>query len=130
MNLTPKILIIDDEKDFTAMLSTSLIRTGRYRVKVENDSTKAIETAQSFMPDLILLDIVMPGIDGGDLSSRLRGHPTLGKVPVILVSALISSDETGAGDGISVAGHTPIISKPVKMDILTHCIDQTIAKAS
>ena len=67
-----KILIIDDEVVFTDLMRMNLEKTGEFKVKVENESTLALRAAREFEPDVILLDIVMPGMDGGDLSARFR----------------------------------------------------------
>ena len=121
-----RILVIDDEKEFTDMLSASLTRVGGYEVRVENDSTKALSGALEFRPDVILLDFVMPGLDGGDVTAKLKGNPDLKDVPIILVSALIATGETTGEQGASSTGGTTIIAKPVKMNTLTRCIEEAL----
>ena len=59
-----KILLVDDEAGFTQLLKMNLEKSGDFEVTIENDSTKAIATARSFQPDVVLLDVVMPGMDG------------------------------------------------------------------
>ena len=58
-----KILLVDDEAGFTELLKMNLERAGGYEVRIENESTKALAAVRSFMPDAILLDVVMPGMD-------------------------------------------------------------------
>ncbi|CAN5238136.1 N/A [soil metagenome] len=124
---TPKsqqrILLVDDEAEFTELLRMNLLRTGRFEVEVENDATNALAKAREFRPDIILLDIVMPGIDGGDVSSLLRDDPVLRSTPVIMVSALVSNDELN-DDEVAQSGDKIILAKPVRMEKLLAAIDQ------
>jgi DNA-binding response OmpR family regulator len=122
-----KILVIDDEEEFTDMLSINLTRSAKYEVRVENQSTNAIKTAEEYKPEIILLDIVMPGLDGGDLSAKFQSHATLRNVPIIHISALVATDETHGGKGMAVSGGTMIISKPVNLDTLFLCIEDALA---
>jgi len=80
--MNPKrILIVDDESGFTQLVKLNLEQTGRFIVKEENDGEKAHATAREFRPDLILLDIVMPKIDGGDVAALIREDFELKKHP-------------------------------------------------
>ena len=67
------ILIIDNNPDFTHSAKVALERTGRYFVYEENDPSKAHQTAQGLQPDLVLLDIAMPEIDGGEVAEGDAG---------------------------------------------------------
>src|SRR6267143_177875 len=73
----PRILIIDNNRDFTYSAKLALERTGRYSVWEENEPTSAHQTAQRVKPDLILLDIAMPETDGGEVAARIEADPTL-----------------------------------------------------
>src|SRR4051812_5997949 len=64
-----RILIVDDEPDFTFMMGLTLEQTGQFEVRQENDAFQALATAREFLPDLILLDVMMPDMDGGDVLS-------------------------------------------------------------
>lgn len=123
-----RILIIDDEEEFTDLLAMNLRRTDQFEVSTVNDSLRALDTAKAFKPDVILLDIVMPGIDGGDVASKLRHDPDLCDVPIIMVSALVSNDEL-AEDEVAQSGDKIILAKPVRMEKLLNCIDQAITGA-
>ena len=124
-----RVLIIDDEEEFTELLSMNLLRTGQFEIGIVNDATKAVDYARSFKPDIILLDIVMPGIDGGDVASQLRSDPALGNIPVVLVSALVSNSEIG-DDEIAQSGDRIVLAKPVKMDKLLRIVDQLTGTGS
>jgi DNA-binding response OmpR family regulator len=66
-----KVLLVDDEAGFTQLLKMNLEKSGGYEVMIENDSTQAFSTALEFEPDAIVLDVVMPGMNGKDLADHL-----------------------------------------------------------
>ena len=67
-----RILIVDNDRDTTHLVKILLERAGNYLVLEENDATKAHQSARSFGPDLILLDVVMPETDGGEVAARIE----------------------------------------------------------
>ena len=75
-NEKPRILIVDNNRDFTLSAKLTLQRTGRYVVCEENDGSRTRQTARSFRPDLILLDIAMAEASSG---YRIQGHHVLAK---------------------------------------------------
>ncbi len=117
-----RIIVIDDDKSLTQMLKLNLEATGHFDVCVENTSTKAVESARRFQPDVILLDFVMPGLDGGDVISALKKDPFLSDVPVIMVTALVSNQEMGP-NGTIRSGSQVMLAKPVKLENLLKCIE-------
>ena len=121
-----KILMVDDEQDFTRMVKLNLEETGEYAVMVENNSSNAFMAAKEFKPDLILLDVMMPGMDGGDVASELRSDDTLKDIPVIFLTAILKKDEIDSSNGF-MGGH-PFIAKPVSVEDLIKCIEKHIAK--
>ena len=124
-----RILIIDDDKNLTDMVKINLMATGKYEVMVENRAPQAMATARQFEPDLILLDYVMPGLDGGDISSRLHQDPKLCRVPIIMVTALVSYAEMGPDGTSSRCGHL-MLAKPVRFQNLLKCIEKQLAGQS
>ncbi|MDO8602660.1 MAG: response regulator [Candidatus Omnitrophota bacterium] len=118
-----RILIVDDEENFTKIVKLNLEETGEYTVKVENNSSNAFKAAKEFKPDLILLDIMMPGMDGGDVASELKTDNAFKDIPVVFLTAIIREDEI---DG-SIGGH-PFIAKPVSAEDLIKHIKEHIAK--
>ena len=82
----PLVLVADDEVNTTIMIQRIFEREG-YQVARFNDGISALNAAQELVPDLILLDIRMPGIDGFSVLQKLRDHPTTAKIPTILVTA-------------------------------------------
>jgi CheY-like chemotaxis protein len=107
-----RILIVDNDRDSTHLVKILLERSGRYLVLEENDPTKAHQSAQNFRPDLILLDIVMPETDGGEVAAQIQGDPELQKTPIIFLTALITKAEAKAG--LRIQGH-PFLAKPISI---------------
>ncbi len=123
---TKRILFIDDDTGLTEMLKLNLEATGNFEVCVENRSLAAVETARKFRPDLILLDYVMPGMDGGDVASSLQRDPYPRSVPIVMLTALVSNREMGP-DGTVRAGGQLMMAKPIHLASLLRCIDAQLA---
>ena len=121
-----RILMVDDEQDFTRMVKLNLEETGDYAVMVENNSNNVFMAAKEFKPDLILLDVMMPGMDGGDVASELKSDNTLKDIPIVFLTAILKEDEIDSSDGF-IGGH-PFITKPVSVKDLIKCIEKHIAK--
>jgi DNA-binding response OmpR family regulator len=118
-----RILIIDDEKEFTDLLQMQMRRCANVQLRVVNHSEHAIDAARQFKPAMILLDIVMPGLDGGELLHKFEADETLKKIPVIIVSALTTQAETASG--LTASGHA-LIAKPVKTEVLISRIEDLL----
>lgn len=118
-----RVFIVDDESGFTRLLKLTLERTGRFVVQEENDGTEAWLAAREFKPDIVFLDIVMPKIDGGDVAQKIRSDPALSHVPIIFLTAIVSSRETGKD-----IGGFPFLAKPVSLDAITACIEQHLGE--
>jgi len=120
----PRILVVDDEPAFTRMVKLSLEANMEYMVKQVNRSAEALSVAREFKPQLILLDVVMPEADGGDVASKFRADPALGDVPIVFVSAMVSRRESH-GD-MYVSGGERFLAKPVGAEDLKHCVQRTL----
>jgi len=90
--MVPRILIVDDESDFIELLQYKLAGHG-YELIVANDGVHALSQARTLKPSLILLDILLPDLDGLSVCEILRRQPGTKKIPIIFMSAL-SSDVT------------------------------------
>ena len=115
------ILIIDNNRDFAHSAKLALERTGRYFVYEENDASKAHQTAQGVKPDLILLDIAMPEADGGEVAARIESDPTLHRIPIVFLTALVTKAETKSG--LQIQGH-PFLAKPIGIPELVAGIER------
>jgi CheY-like chemotaxis protein len=123
-----RILVIDDEQDFTYMLKLSLESMGYYRVGVENEPARALRAAREFAPDLIVLDIMMPGLDGSEVAARIRSDSSLRDVPVLFMTALVSHREARGGS-CSSGGQT-FLPKTLGTGKLIECIEEKLAAAA
>ena len=120
--MNPKrILIVDDESGFTRLLKLTLEKTGEFIVQEENEADRAHAAARQFRPDVILLDIVMPKIDGGDVAARIRGDAELKHIPIIFLTAIVSNKEASSSE---LMGGFPFLAKPISLDRLIECIEK------
>ncbi|PYJ69104.1 MAG: response regulator [Verrucomicrobia bacterium] len=119
----PRVLIIDDNPGFTRAAKLLLEKTRSYVVCEENDATVAHQTAQSFKPDLILLDIAMPQTDGGEVAARIQSDPALRRIPVVFLTALVTKAETKSG--LEIEGH-PFLAKPISFEELIESIEENL----
>ena len=85
-----KVLVIDDEASFTRMVKLNLEDMGTYEVETLNESSKTLEMVQTFEPDIVLLDVVMPEFDGGDVATTLRSRSATKDTPIIFLSAIVA----------------------------------------
>jgi two-component system alkaline phosphatase synthesis response regulator PhoP len=85
--MTPRILVVDDEQEFVDLLRYRYVERG-YDILAASDGLKALNMARVFLPDIILLDILLPDLDGLSVCEILRHQPSTKKTPVILISAL------------------------------------------
>jgi len=116
-----RILIVDDDANSTHLVKILLERSGPYLVLEENDSTKADQTAHNFKPDVILLDIVMPKMDGGELATQIESNRELHDIPIIFLTALVTHGE--AKSGLHIQGH-PMVAKPISIPELIEAIEK------
>jgi diguanylate cyclase (GGDEF)-like protein/PAS domain S-box-containing protein len=108
----PAILIVDDAPDNVSLLRTMMLRQD-YQTFVATSGERAIEIALRVKPDLVLLDVVMPGMDGLETCRRLKAHPATSRIPVIFMSARGETDDIVAGFDIGAADYIP---KPLRME--------------
>jgi DNA-binding response OmpR family regulator len=123
-----RILVLDDEPGFTRLLKLNLEQTGRYEVQVENRPTEALAAAREFHPDLILLDVMMPGLDGGTLAGYFLNSPPFSGVPIVFLTATVTKEEVSSHGGL--IGGLPFLAKPVNMAELVACLEHHLASKS
>ena len=120
-----RIFLVDDDRAFTKLVKMNLEATGNYEVREDNLATTALRVAREFRPDLILLDIVMPGMDGGDVRAMLEGDPGLKDVPTVFLTALVNRSEVHCHRGHFADGD--FLAKPVSVGELMDCIETHLA---
>ena len=127
MNTTMKtekkrILVVDDLASNTRLIKQYLERTNDYVVREENNAKAAFSAAEEFQPHLILLDILMPGMDGGELAASFRANPKFKAVPIVFLSAAVTKEEVEASGGR--IGEWPILAKPIVLSEVVACLKQ------
>jgi len=103
-----KIMIVDDDVETTNILE-SILKLAGYEPTSVNDSTIAVQTAGRVHPDLFLLDLMMPEIDGFKLCRLLRAEREFSRIPIIIITALGDNDSRVVAYG---AGASDYITKP------------------
>jgi CheY-like chemotaxis protein len=121
-----RILIVDDEVGSARLLQSNLEQTNHYVVLVENTASAALATAEHFQPELVLMDVMMPGLDGGELAQRFQASPTLRNVPIVFLTAAATRAEVSSRGGR--IGGLPFLAKPVDMPELIGCLEKHLGK--
>jgi DNA-binding response OmpR family regulator len=109
-----RILVIDDDEDIRALLEISL-KKWKYQVDAVQDASSAQKYLAGNVPDLILMDVMMPDMSGLELCAWVRSQPATKDVPIIQVSAL--GDETTVQDSLET-GAMDYVIKPINFDVL------------
>jgi len=108
--MTPRtVLIVDDDHSIREVAAMSLGRVGGWQVVTAHHGAEGLEQTCRHHPDAVLLDVMMPGMDGIATFTRIREDPETADIPVILLTAKISPGGRQEWDGLPVAG---VISKP------------------
>ncbi|MDA8110604.1 MAG: response regulator [Betaproteobacteria bacterium] len=104
-----RICYVEDDEDIQRIVRMSLERLGKMTVELVGDPFAAIDAILAFKPDLVMLDWMMPGMDGPTLFKKLREHPQIKDIPVVFITAKASSAEM---DQLRALGAAGAISKP------------------
>jgi CheY-like chemotaxis protein len=122
-----KILIVDDEVAFTNVVKLTLEMNNHYKVCVENNPLLAISMTRKFEPDIILLDVIMPELDGGELYMQLKADTLTRHIPIIFLTAIVRREDVDSNNGM--IGGRSYIAKPVNAEELIKAIEETAGKA-
>ncbi len=109
MSKLEKILYVEDEPDIQAVARIALENVGGFTLDICSSGQDALNRAESFAPDLILLDVMMPGMDGPSTLKALRGIPALAKTPVMFMTAKVQPHEI---EHFKSLGALDVIPKP------------------
>lgn len=104
-----RILYAEDEPDIQAVAKLALEMVGGFTVQICNNGADALEKVTGFAPDLILLDVMMPGMDGPSTFQRLRADPATANIPVIFLTAKVQASEVARYQAL---GALDVIAKP------------------
>ena len=122
-----RVLHVDDDPDIREVAVMALEMLGGFTVATCDSGAKAVETALSFAPDVILLDMMMPGMDGPATLNELRKNPGTAAIPVIFMTAKVQAHEVGGYLALGAAG---VIAKPFDPTALSGQIKDILRRAS
>jgi two-component system, OmpR family, response regulator len=111
-----RLLIIDDEPSLTRLLKLALERQGEYDVRTANTGKAGLVVAREFQPHVVVLDLVLPDLSGGEVCAAL------GDAPVIFLTALVPSARNIAGRAV--------LAKPVRLDTLVASLEVAIRQSA
>ena len=117
------ILIVDDEPNARSLLRLILVRAG-FEVLVAQDGYEALKEVKEKIPDAMILDIMMPGIDGFEVCEKLRSNKDTATLPIIMLSA--RADPESVNKGLRV-GATKYLTKPVTPELLTSQVNEVLS---
>ncbi len=104
-----RILFVEDDSDIQSVARLALVAVGKFTVEICSSGAAALETAPTFVPDLILLDVMMPGMDGPSTLKALRQLPETAEIPVIFMTAKVQTHEVARYKEL---GAVDVIAKP------------------
>ncbi|MDD5019855.1 MAG: response regulator [Candidatus Omnitrophica bacterium] len=119
-----KILVVDDEVDFTKLIKLNLEQTGKFEVRTENRGAAALAVAKDFKPDLVLLDVLMPDIMGSEVAAQMKEDGDTKDIPVVFLTAVVGREEVVQRGGV-IGGHV-FIAKPVNVKQVVEVIEANI----
>lgn len=117
---TRRILLVDDQPLVTHAIRLQLERSGRFIVREENNPRLALTTAREFNPDLILLDVAMPGMNGWEVARQIQRDKPLERAQVVFLTSGVTRSDALARNSV---GNFHFIAKPVPSSVLTSILD-------
>ena len=120
-----KVLLVDDEEDFCFFVGDNLANKGNFDVITATNGKDGLQIAKTELPDLILLDLIMPNMSGEEVAAALLEDPATEKIPVIFLTAVVSKAEAGNEVMKRIAGRR-FIAKPVNTADLIDAIQSVL----
>lgn len=117
-----RILMVDDEKDFCHFIKLNLEKSGRYQVQTAFSGSDGLARALESKPDLILLDVVMQDLDGGEVAWRLMNDTKTREIPIIFLTAVLQPAEAE-----QLKGRRQFLAKPISPEMLIKKIDARLS---
>ncbi|MDP8258758.1 MAG: response regulator [Candidatus Aadella gelida] len=118
-----KVMVLDDEEDFLKIAKINLESTGKYEVMTMSDGRDILSRVKSFHPDVILMDILMPKIDGVEVCQMLNEDTAGKKIPIIALSALDTDKDKLM---MYKLGVVDFLTKPIEIDELISKIEKAL----
>ena len=118
-----KILVVDDDVELVELITDVLDRDGRFEVRSVNNGFDAGMMVKDYKPDLIVLDVMLPDINGKEVCQRVRSDKAMDSVQIICISGMVEEDKV---DGLRQAGANDFMRKPFEVDRLIERICQLL----
>jgi len=126
MKTKRRVLLVDDEVGLTSLLRRSLEDFGDYEVRTANSGSAALAVMRQFHPDIVLLDVVMPGMTGRDVAACMRRDPEQATIPIVFVTALPPPDRASGSGAPGALDGCLCIEKPLTADEIVTAIEATL----
>src|SRR5687768_120191 len=120
-----RVLVVDDERDLVDLVAYNLTRGG-YEVLTASNGTEALDVAQRETPDLVVLDLMLPGIDGTEVARRMKADSRTAGIPIVMLTA--KGEETDIVVGLTL-GADDYVTKPFSMKVLLARISTVLRRA-
>jgi len=121
-----RVMVVDDDPRLSGLVKKILEESNLYEVLEENRPFHVLMAARQFTPDAIIMDVDMPGKDGGEVAHEIRNDTQLRETPILFLTALIAKSD--ADSGLITRGENHYIAKPVEPGILKECVRQMIGQ--
>ncbi|MCA9247885.1 MAG: response regulator transcription factor, partial [Planctomycetales bacterium] len=118
-----KILVVDDDEELTELIVDALNADGRFEVKSVNNGFDAGMMVKEYRPDLIVLDVMLPDINGKEVCQRVRSDSTMDDVRIICISGMVEQDKIAE---LKLAGANDFMQKPFEVDALIDRVCQLL----
>jgi excisionase family DNA binding protein len=110
-----KVLVVDDDVDLVELMKDALERDGRFEVRIANNGFDAGMMVKEYHPDIIVLDVMLPDINGREVCQRVRSDHTMEEVKIICISGMVEQDKI---EDLKTAGANDFLQKPFEVDTL------------
>ena len=120
-----RIIVVDDEQDFLSIVKLNLEDTGKFTVKTLDHTRDIVEEVNGFGPDLIIMDLLMPVLNGIEVCGLLKGDSTGKKIPIIVLTAVEKDEDKKKA---YAAGAADYIVKPIEIEALINRIESVLSK--
>jgi excisionase family DNA binding protein len=122
-----KILVVDDDPDFLDIVTKILQKVPEVEIKTTSSGFDAGVLVAEWYPDLILLDFIMPDLDGFEVTRKIRGNPRLKKIPIIAVTSITDPGEL---EKVKTSGVDTLVTKPIESESFLKKVDRFIIMTS
>ena len=122
------ILVVDDEPDFSSIVQSYLEKEG-FRVELAYDGVEGLEKVRANLPDAIVLDVMMPEMDGYEMCAKLKEDDKLADIPIVMLTAVadhIGSTRYSHHDGMNMEADD-YLPKPASADEITECVKSLVS---